>query len=50
MENIILVAVLVLILGAAGFYVYRAKKRGAKCVGCPYSKTCGKSGCSCNQK
>jgi len=49
MENVVLILVLVLILGAAALYVYKAKKRGDKCVGCPYSKQCGKTGCSCNQ-
>ena len=39
----IIIAVVVLILGLAGFYVYRAKKSGKKCVGCP-------DGCSCSSK
>ena len=42
----IAIAVIVLIVGAAAFYIIRAKKRGQKCVGCPYSKQCGKK-CSC---
>ncbi|MBQ8303930.1 MAG: FeoB-associated Cys-rich membrane protein [Clostridia bacterium] len=41
MENYIIIAVLVLIIGAAAFYLIRAKKSGAKCVGCPYAKQCG---------
>ena len=49
-ENIVLVALVVLILGGAGRYIYRAKKRGVKCIGCPDGATCsGKcSGCSGN--
>ncbi len=49
MENLILIAVLVLIIGAAAGYVYKAKKSGQKCIGCPDSKVCsGKcSSCSC---
>lgn len=45
----IAIAVIVLIVGAAVFYIVRAKKRGEKCVGCPYAKQCGSS-CSgkCN--
>ncbi|MBQ8641804.1 MAG: FeoB-associated Cys-rich membrane protein [Clostridia bacterium] len=39
--DIIIVAVLVLIIGAAGFYVYKAKKSGKKCIGCPDSGSCG---------
>ena len=41
MVNFIIIAVLVLIVGGAAYYIYRAKKRGAKCVGCPYAKQCG---------
>ena len=37
----IAIAAIVLILGAAVFYIVRAKKRGDKCVGCPYAKQCG---------
>ncbi len=39
--NIIAIAVIVLIVGGAVFYIVRAKKRGDKCVGCPYAKQCG---------
>ncbi len=41
MENIIILAVLGLILGAVAGYVWKEKKQGAKCIGCPHSKTCG---------
>lgn len=39
----IVIAVIVLILGSVIGYIIRAKKNGAKCIGCPASKTCGKS-------
>lgn len=52
MENFVLIAILVLIIGGAGLYIYRSKKRGAKCIGCPNGSTCSGncSGCSgsCN--
>ena len=54
MTDLIIIAVLLLICGSAAAYVYRVKKRGAKCIGCPSAKTCsGKGkppcdGCSCN--
>ncbi|MBR2875940.1 MAG: FeoB-associated Cys-rich membrane protein [Clostridia bacterium] len=49
MENFIVIAVLVLILGAAIGYVIKAKKSGKKCIGCPDGATCGsKAGGSCN--
>ena len=31
------------IIAAAAFYVYKAKKSGKKCIGCP-------DGCSCSSK
>ena len=47
MTNIILVAVLLLIVGSAVMYLYRAKKRGEHCIGCPYAKQCGNKSCNC---
>ena len=43
MENIILIAIIVLIVGLAGFYVWRQKKKGCKCIGCPYGSSCCKN-------
>ena len=43
MENLIILAVVAVIITLSGRYLYRAKKRGVKCIGCP-------SGCSCNEK
>jgi len=46
----VIIAVIALILGCAVFYIYKAKKSGKKCIGCPDGATCsGKcSGCSGN--
>ena len=44
--NVIAVAVILIIVGGAVFYLVRAKRRGQKCVGCPYAKQCG-GACSC---
>lgn len=48
--DIIILAVIAAILGFAAWYVYRSKKSGKKCIGCPdgccSSKTDG-SACSC---
>lgn len=41
MENLIIIAILVLIVAAVVFYLIRAKRRGATCIGCPYAKKCG---------
>lgn len=49
----IIIAIVVLILGLAGFYIYRAKKNGKTCVGCPNSGSCGLAkgqGCCCGSK
>ena len=40
MVNILIAALLVLILGGAALYLYRAKKKGRRCVGCPDSAAC----------
>ena len=46
-ENVILAAFLLAILGGAITYIIKAKKRGQKCIGCPYS---GCKTCSCGKK
>lgn len=47
MENIIIIAVVIIIVGLASLYIYKAKKSGQKCIGCPYSKSCGSGKCNC---
>ena len=41
MENVIIIALLVVIFGGVIGYLVKAKKRGQKCIGCPHSGTCG---------
>ncbi len=41
MTDIIIIAVISCIVAGASFYIYKAKKRGEKCIGCPYAKQCG---------
>ncbi|MBR3596103.1 MAG: FeoB-associated Cys-rich membrane protein [Clostridia bacterium] len=48
MENYIIIAVVILIIGLAGLYIYKAKKSGRKCIGCPDNKNCSGSCSSCN--
>ncbi len=50
MENIILGVVLAAIIGAATAYIVRAKRKGQKCIGCPYGKSCSKGGSCCNKE
>lgn len=49
MESIIVIAVVAVIVGLALLFIYREKKRGVKCVGCPYAGTCGKCGGGCSK-
>ena len=50
MSDFIIIVVVAAILILAGLYVYKAKKSGQKCIGCPHSKTCGSKRCNCGQK
>ena len=40
--DFIVILVIALIVGAASLYIYRAKKKGRGCIGCPDSATCQK--------
>ncbi len=44
-KDVILIIVLLLIVALAGLYIIKAKKRGEKCIGCPYAKECKKKNC-----
>ena len=41
----VIVIVVALILGLAGLYIYRSKRKGKKCVACPCSGNCGAEYC-----
>ena len=49
MENVIVVGILLAIVGSIVWYLWRAKKRGETCIGCPYAKQCAKKCGSCTQ-
>lgn len=48
MTDFIIILILLLIVGGAGAYVYRAKRSGKKCIGCPEAARCSGhcAGCS----
>ncbi|MBR3979428.1 MAG: FeoB-associated Cys-rich membrane protein [Oscillospiraceae bacterium] len=50
MKDAIVISVLVLVLGLAIYAIYRSKKSGKRCIGCPDSGSCSGScgNCSCN--
>ena len=50
MADLIVVLILLAILGGAAFYVYKAKKSGRKCIGCPDGGSCTKCSCGCGKK
>ena len=56
LTDILIAVILLAVIGAAAAYIIKAKKSGARCIGCPDSKTCahkceGCAGhCSCTQK
>lgn len=50
LENIIIVAVVLIIVGAASLYIYKAKKNGNKCIGCSAGKSCKSCNCGCSEQ
>ena len=44
----VMIAVILAIVGGAGFFIYKAKKSGKKCIGCPDSGSCSGSCSSCS--
>lgn len=40
--DLILSAIIIVILALAVGYIIHAKKKGAKCIGCPYASSCSK--------
>ena len=48
MTDYILLAIIVVIIGAAVAYIIREKKRGTKCIGCPNGGACSGHCSGCN--
>ena len=46
--DFIVIGIIVLVVGSASYYIYRAKKSGKKCIGCPDSSSCQNSGGGCS--
>ena len=42
MKDFLIVAILLVILGLAAYAIYKSKKSGKKCIGCPHSGICEK--------
>ncbi len=50
MKDVWIVVLLVVIVGLAAWYVYRQKKRGNGCIGCPHSGQCPSKRGGCSQQ
>lgn len=46
MKELIALSAIILIIGGIIFYIIKAKKRGTKCIGCPYGSECSKKDCN----
>ncbi|MBR2878911.1 MAG: FeoB-associated Cys-rich membrane protein [Clostridia bacterium] len=49
MSDLIIILIIIAIVAFAGIYVYKQKKNGNKCIGCPHSKECHSKNCGCNK-
>ncbi len=43
MTNIIAAAVVLLLVSGASYYIYKEKKKGTHCIGCPMAGKCAKA-------
>ena len=48
--DLIVILVIAAVLGGAGYAIYRSKKSGRKCIGCPSSGCCDENCAGCAQK
>ncbi len=44
MVNVIIILILAACVGGACYYIYKNRKKGVKCIGCPYAQSCS-GGC-----
>ena len=44
MINAVIILIVLMIVGVAIAYIIREKKRGVKCIGCPYAQQCANKG------
>ncbi|MDD5948980.1 MAG: FeoB-associated Cys-rich membrane protein [Lachnospiraceae bacterium] len=55
MEDLIVIGILFVIVGAAVLYIWKEKKKGTRCIGCPSAGCCSgkgygnrKASCKCH--
>ncbi len=49
LSNIVIVAIVLLLVSGACAYIYREKKRGSHCIGCPMAGSCPRKNIGCAQ-
>ena len=45
MSNIIIILLLVIIITIVSIYIFKEKRKGNTCIGCPYNKECKMHNC-----
>ena len=45
MIDFVIAIAVVIVVGLALFYIYKSKKKGRKCIGCPYADSCSTKNC-----
>ena len=50
MANTVIILILAAMVVAACVYIYREKKNGRRCIGCPMSGSCTKKTDSCDHR
>lgn len=48
--NIVVILIILALVGGAIAYIVKEKRSGAKCVGCPYGKSCTSGTCAPDPK
>ncbi len=43
LSNVIIIVIVIALISAACIYIYREKKRGRRCIGCPMAGQCEKA-------
>ena len=47
--NIAVIVILILMVSGACYYIYKEKKKGSHCIGCPMAASCPKKSTDCQK-
>ncbi len=50
MNDLIVAGILLVLVGAAVLYIWKEKKKGSRCIGCPSAGCCSGKGCANTEK